>query len=46
MSIIAEPYIIHYPELVAVTDPEGRRVELIEFFDCTGGAMWSQHQWF
>lgn len=45
MPAIAEPYIIHYPELVALSDPEGRHVELVEFFDCTGGAMWSRHHY-
>jgi len=43
--MIAEPYILHYPELVALADPEGRRVELVEFFDCTGGAMWARHHY-
>ena len=45
MPKIAEPYIIHYPELVALSDPEGHRVELVEFFDCTGGAMWARHHY-
>jgi methanogenesis imperfect marker protein 11 len=42
MPAIAEPYVLHYPELVAVADPEGHRVELVESFDCTGGAMWAR----
>jgi len=37
-----DPYIIRYPEIVAVTDGEGSQVELVEFFECTGGAMWAQ----
>jgi len=37
-----DPYIIRYPEIVAVTDREGSQVELVEFFECTGGAMWAQ----
>ena len=39
MVNLTEPYIIHYPRIVAVADASGRQVELIEFFDCVGGAM-------
>jgi methanogenesis imperfect marker protein 11 len=42
MVNISEPYVIHYPRIVAVAQPDYRRVELIEFFDCIGGAMWSK----
>jgi len=42
MVNISEPYIIHYPRIVAVAQKDGRRVELIEFFECVGGAMWSK----
>jgi len=42
MESISDPYVIHYPRIVAVADAEGKRIELIEFFDCTGGAMWSK----
>ena len=45
MDNISEPYIIHYPQIVAVADDNGDRVELIEFFDCIGGAMWSMHHY-
>ena len=45
MANIAEPYVIHYPQIVAVADETGNRVELIEFFDCVGGAMWSKHHY-
>jgi len=41
MESISEPYIIHYPRITAVADRSGRQVELVEFFDCVGGAMWS-----
>ncbi len=41
MTEIADPYVIHYPRITAVADEAGERVELIEFFDCVGGAMWS-----
>jgi len=42
MANISEPYVIHYPRIVAVADAAGTTVELIEFFDCIGGAMWSK----
>jgi methanogenesis imperfect marker protein 11 len=45
MANIAEPYVIHYPQIIAVADETGNRVELIEFFDCVGGAMWSKHHY-
>ena len=41
MESISEPYVIHYPRIAAVADKTGERAELIEFFDCVGGAMWS-----
>ncbi len=42
MVNISEPYVIHYPRIVAVAEKDGSRVELIEFFECVGGAMWSK----
>jgi methanogenesis imperfect marker protein 11 len=42
MGNISEPYVIHYPRIVAVSDESGSTVELVEFFDCIGGAMWSK----
>ncbi|MDD1661242.1 MAG: DUF1743 domain-containing protein [Methanomicrobiales archaeon] len=45
MERIAEPYIIHYPQIVGVTDPSGTQVEVVEFFDCVGGAMWARHHY-
>ncbi len=39
------PYLLDYPLIVAVTDESGESVELIEFFDCIGGAMWSGHHY-
>ena len=42
MENISEPYVIHYPRIVAVADESGGKVELVEFFDCIGGAMWSK----
>jgi methanogenesis imperfect marker protein 11 len=39
---IPNPYLIQYPQIVAVSDEDGSRIELIEFFECTGGAMWTQ----
>ncbi len=40
--LLSDPYVIRYPEIVAVADEEGHQVELVEFFECTGGAMWVQ----
>ncbi|WP_332449015.1 methanogenesis marker protein 11 [Methanoculleus sp.] len=40
MERLSDPYTIRYPQIVAVADESGEHVELIEFFDCTGGAMW------
>lgn len=40
MERLSDPYTIRYPQIVAVTDEGGEYVELIEFFDCIGGAMW------
>jgi methanogenesis imperfect marker protein 11 len=45
MVTLTEPYIIHYPQIVALADESGGHVELIEFFDCVGGAMWSKHHY-
>ena len=40
MGRLSSPYTIRYPQIVAVADVDGEQIELIEFFDCTGGAMW------
>lgn len=45
MESISDPYVIHYPRIVAVADETGDRVDLIEFFDCVGGAMWSKYHY-
>jgi tRNA(Ile2) C34 agmatinyltransferase TiaS len=45
MENISEPYIVHYPRIVAIADQTGSQVELVEFFDCIGGAMWSRHHY-
>ncbi len=45
MDRISEPYIIHYPQIVGVADPSGTKVEVVEFFDCVGGAMWARHHY-
>jgi methanogenesis imperfect marker protein 11 len=37
--------VIHYPRIVAVADKSGRNVELVEFFNCIGGAMWSKYHY-
>jgi methanogenesis imperfect marker protein 11 len=40
-----DPYIVQYPMIVAVADEQGTALELVEFFDCIGGAMWSKHHY-
>ena len=44
-ELLKDPYIIQYPMIVAVADEQGTAIELIEFFDCIGGAMWSKHHY-
>lgn len=45
MVSISDPYVICYPQIIAVADESDRRVELVEFFDCVGGAMWTGHHY-
>jgi len=45
MASISDPYVIRYPQIAVVADKAGSNVELIEFFDCIGGAMWTQHHY-
>jgi len=45
MGAFTDPYTITYPQITALTDRDGKQVELIEFFDCVGGAMWAQHHY-
>jgi methanogenesis imperfect marker protein 11 len=42
MVKLSDPYTIRYPQITAVASSDGRRVEVVEFFDCVGGAMWSK----
>lgn len=44
-EIEGDPFLINYPSIVAVTNETNTDVELIEFFDCIGGAMWSMHHY-
>ena len=44
-NISESPYTISYPEIVAVASGNGNKVELIERFDCIGGAMWAGHHY-
>ena len=41
MVNLSDPYTIRYPQITAVSSADGRMVEVVEFFDCVGGAMWS-----
>jgi methanogenesis imperfect marker protein 11 len=42
MEKISDPYIIKYPKIVAIADERSSFVELVETFDCVGGAEWSR----
>jgi methanogenesis imperfect marker protein 11 len=42
MANIVDPYIIQYPRIIAIADNTDTQVELIEFFECIGGAMWAK----
>ncbi|HOT94778.1 MAG TPA: hypothetical protein PK089_06285 [Methanoregulaceae archaeon] len=44
MASISDPYTVPYRRLVAVCGGPGE-VELVEFYDCLGGAMWSRHHY-
>ena len=41
MEKLSEPYQIAYPGICAIASEDGTQVELIEQFDCLGGAMWA-----
>ncbi len=43
--MIENPYSISYPEILALGSEEGSTVELIERFDCIGGAMWVKNHY-
>lgn len=39
---LENPYSVTYPEIIAVASEDSTKIELIEKFDCIGGAMWVQ----
>ncbi|MCP1715706.1 methanogenesis imperfect marker protein 11 [Methanocalculus alkaliphilus] len=45
MQSINDPYSIIYPEILGIASEDGTSVELIERFDCIGGAMWVRHHY-
>jgi methanogenesis imperfect marker protein 11 len=45
MENISEPYTIHYPQIVAMAAEDESAVELVETFDCIGGAMWARYHY-
>ncbi|HJJ50113.1 MAG TPA: DUF1743 domain-containing protein [Methanocorpusculum sp.] len=45
LYMIENPYSISYPEILALGSEEGSNVELIERFDCIGGAMWVKNHY-
>jgi methanogenesis imperfect marker protein 11 len=42
---LKDPYLIQYPYITAVADDKGTVIELIEVFECIGGAMWSKYHY-
>jgi len=44
-EVLKDPYLIQYPYIAAVADDRGTAIELIEVFDCIGGAMWSKYHY-
>jgi methanogenesis imperfect marker protein 11 len=45
MEEISDPYSIRYREIIALADDHGSSVDLIECFDCIGGAMWAKYHY-
>jgi len=45
MEKISDPYTVPYRRLVAVAGAGHDEIELVEFYDCIGGAMWSRHHY-
>lgn len=43
--MIDNPYSISYPEILALGSEDSKTVELIERFDCIGGAMWVKNHY-
>ena len=42
---IEHPYSISYPEILAVSSDDNKRIELVERFACLGGAMWVKNHY-
>lgn len=42
---LSTPYSLSYPEILALGSEDGGIVELIERFDCVGGAMWVKNHY-
>lgn len=45
MERLSDPYTVPYRRLVAVGGDAPGEIELVEFYDCLGGAMWSRHHY-
>lgn len=45
MGRISDPYTVPYRQLVAIAGDAPGEIELVEFYDCLGGAMWSRHHY-
>ncbi|HKM41695.1 MAG TPA: methanogenesis marker protein 11 [Methanocorpusculum sp.] len=42
---IDNPYSISYPEILAVSSDDNKKIELVERFGCLGGAMWVKNHY-
>ena len=42
---LENPYSITYPKITAIACESGKEIELIEQFDCVGGAIWAKTQY-
>ncbi|MDO5846235.1 MAG: DUF1743 domain-containing protein [Methanocorpusculum sp.] len=45
MTDILHPYSVTYPEILAIASEDEKQIELIEHFDCIGGAMWVKNHY-
>ncbi len=45
MNELTTPYQITYPEILAIASEDRKHIELIEHFDCIGGAMWVKNHY-
>ncbi|TAJ45827.1 hypothetical protein CUJ86_00180 [Methanofollis fontis] len=42
---LSDPYVVRYPLIVGIAERSGDRIEVVEFYDCLGGAHWVRHHY-